>query len=290
MLVELCQVETADGVRLDGAWAPAPDPSAQAAGPARTALLIHGTGGHFYGRGVLARFADEAWAAGWNVLRVNTRGHDLVAHGTGSGPLARGGAAYERLGDCTHDLTAWLTWLARAGHGPVAVVGHSVGGLKALYAQAHQPHPAVVAVAAISPPRLAHSRLAAHPAAAEFRRDFERAQGLAAAGRAEELMWVQQPLPLLITAGGLLEKYGPAETYDYVRWISAAACPLLALFGGQTLATNPAFDGAAETLQSLALPHLSVQVVPDADMQYRSAPGAPFAIFSAWLAQGFRLA
>ncbi|MFO0919712.1 MAG: hypothetical protein U0872_15550, partial [Planctomycetaceae bacterium] len=98
--LELCRTETADGLQLDGAFARAGE--ASAGRPAL--LLIHGTGSNLYGSGILAAVAERAVAGGYPVLRVNTRGHDLVASISSSDGPIRGGAAYERFAGAQLDI------------------------------------------------------------------------------------------------------------------------------------------------------------------------------------------
>ena len=75
--VELCRVTTQDGLHLDGALR-VPDQRATQL-PIDACLLIHGTGSNFTAPGLMETFAHQAVDAGLVSLRVNTRGHDLMA-------------------------------------------------------------------------------------------------------------------------------------------------------------------------------------------------------------------
>lgn len=278
--VQLCSVETEDGIRLHGVLQRSDRP---ADAVADVILLIHGTGGNFYSGGVLDVCARQARAAGLSVLRVNTRGHDLVATLPGG---RRGGGAYERVSDCPLDLEAWTRFLADQELHRIVLVGHSLGGVKAIYSVSNRTLPNVVGVAAISPPRLNHQQLAASPLSLAFPDDFRRAEEAVAIGRPEELLHVMQPLPMIITAGGFLEKYGPASPYDIVRLLPGATVPVLIVLGGQTVTVNPAFLGLPEQLAQLDSPQLTIRTVPGADIQYRQDPEAPFALVQQWLRSG----
>lgn len=271
MNVELCRVTTSDGVRLDGVFcrsAVEKDSS-----PVEAFLLVHGTGGNFYSGSVFDAWTRQSLAAGILVLRINTRGHDGLAGG-------------ERVADCVHDVAAWLDWLADRGCSRIAVVGHSVGAVKALFAAAHQPHDSVVACIALSPPRFCHALLMADPRYAGFRAAWEQSTEMVAAGRGEEWLSVTQPLPLLITAAGFVEKYGPTDRYDFVPWLVRISSPTLFVFGEQTVATSPPFAGLPEAIER-ELPRMpagsKLHVVPGGDMAYRPLPEEPFRWAWTWL-------
>ena len=68
-------------------------------------------------------------------------------------------------------------------------------------------------------------------------------------------MEVQTPLPFVTTAGGFVEKYGPDERYNYLRFAADAPCPTLVTFGGAEVETNMAFRGAPEELRTIAAQH-----------------------------------
>jgi alpha-beta hydrolase superfamily lysophospholipase len=282
MAAELVHVETPDGLRLDGALQL---PSCAATMPVDAFLLVHGTGSNFYAPGVLETFARLGVESGCAVLRINTRGHDGMASIYGKSRSARGGATYETIADCRHDLVAWIVFLADRGYRRIVLVGHSMGGVKAFFAQAHDPHPSVVAIIGVSPPRFCHERLAAGTRGERFRAEFARMQESMTQGQGEALVPVTQPLPFVATPAGYLEKYGPDNRYDFVRFLPQVACPVLILIGSESAAHSSAFDGLPETLQALGptCPHVELQVVAGANINYANDPQAPFERVAAWL-------
>src|SRR5438270_180766 len=151
MLVDLVQVKTRDGVRLDGMFQEASEPGGT------TFCVVHGTGGSFYTSTLFDALAERLLAMGCGVLRVNTRGHDLMSTAVTSKGGRRMGAAYEVVDDCRHDIAAWVDWLAEEAGPRVLLLGHSLGAVKALYALANEPQREVSAPIAILPPRLASS-------------------------------------------------------------------------------------------------------------------------------------
>ena len=269
MIVDLVHTTTADELRLDGAYhAPAADVRPDSALDAL--CFVHGTGGSFYSSALFDALTERLSPLGCGVLRVNTRGHDLICTAATARGGRRQGAAYEVVDECRHDLTAWLDWLRNRVGPRVGLVGHSLGAVKALYAAAKEPALGAACVVALSPPRLSYAWFHSSPEGPRFREDFETAERHVAAGRPEALMEVRLPLPCVMTAGGYVEKYGPEERYNYLRFAAAVPCPTLVTFGGVEAENNMAFRGAAEALRPLAERHgrMRVEVVPRADHFY----------------------
>jgi hypothetical protein len=282
VLVDLVQVTTRDGVRLDGAWQ-------AAARPPEVALdgvcFFHGTGGNFYGSTLFDAFAERLLALGVGVLRVNTRGHDGISTAQTARGGRRLGAAYEVVDDCRHDVAAWLGWLRERAGPRVGLLGHSLGAVKCLYALAHEPELPAAGVIALSPPRLSYSWFASSPEGAEFLETFRTAREHLAAGRPDALLGVTTPLPFVITAAGYVEKYGPDERYNYLRLVERVRCPALVTLGSVEAAGNMAFRGGAEALEALALPagRLRVEQVPGADHFYSGVRQDVLGRVEAWL-------
>jgi dienelactone hydrolase len=264
MLVDLVQVTTRDGVRLDGAYQAAAGASP---GAIDAAVCVHGTGSNFYGSTLFDALAEQLLSLGVAVLRVNTRGHDLVSTAATPRGGRRQGAAYEVLDDCRHDLAAWAAWLRERVGPRIGLIGHSSGAVKCLYAQAHDPDVRATRVVALSPPRLSHALFAASDKGAEFRETYDRATSLVAAGEPEALLDVRVPLPFVITAAGFAEKYGRDERYDYLRFLDHVGCPVLVTLGEVEMAGHMAFRGASEAIRGAA-PPVAVEVVAGADHFY----------------------
>ena len=102
------------------------------------------------------------------MLSVNTRGHDSVFGAIQGNVRKRLGAAYETVDECRHDIAAWVELLAARGHERIALIGHSLGAIKAVYAQAHEKLPHVAAVVAISAPRLSYAAFMSSPESTTF--------------------------------------------------------------------------------------------------------------------------
>jgi pimeloyl-ACP methyl ester carboxylesterase len=270
MLVELVRTVTSDGHRLDGALV------SPAAGAIRRCdldamVLLHGVAGNFYSGGLFDWLARELPQAGVACLRVNTRGHDSVGVTWGRGGTTFHGAAFEIVDQCRLDLAAWVDFLVGRGLARVGVLGHSLGAIKAIYAQAHAGHSAVRCVIACSAPRLSYSAFINSDAQPRFFESLAAARELVERGQPEALILSKFPTPVWITAAGYLDKYGPEERYNVLNFIDRVTCPMLATYGELELAQGGvAFAGMAEAVQARRRPDqpLSVVTIAGADHAY----------------------
>jgi alpha/beta superfamily hydrolase len=282
MLVDLVQTTTRDGIRLDGAYqAVSPSPAA----PLDGICFLHGTGGNFYGSTLFDALGEWFLARGVSVLRVNTRGHDLMCNVQATTGGRRLGAAYEVVDDCRHDVAAWLECLRQRVGTRVGLLGHSLGAVKALHALASEPERSPTCLIAISPPRLSHSWFAINPEGPEFLDTYREADAHVRAGRPQTLMDVRLPLPFVVTAAGYVEKYGPDERYNYLRFAGNIRCPTLITLGSIESANNMAFRGATDALQEVTANwhHLHVETIDRADHFYTAVLGELIACIDRWL-------
>ena len=299
MFVELVQVTTDDGVRLDGMLQSADDgdgESALALG-IDAALMVHGTGGNFYASTMMDLLAERLRKLGAATLRVNTRGHDGISTAVTRTGGIRQGAAYEVVDDCREDLRAWLELAQARGYERVALLGHSLGAVKSIYAlaqagsvgdgRASDVPRSVSRLIALSPPRLSYSYFAASPRAEEFLAMCRRAEELVAAGRDESLVEISFPLPYAVTARGYLDKYGPAERYNVLKHLPAISCPTLVTFGSVEVQTNVAFRGMPEAVEALPAPDAgaprSLALLAGADHFYSGTRTELAARIESWL-------
>jgi pimeloyl-ACP methyl ester carboxylesterase len=150
------------------------------------------------------------------------------------------------------------------------LIGHSLGAIKAIYATAHEKFPQVAAVVAASPPRLSYSAFVNSPESSVFWESMSTAERMVAEGRGEELFTGKFPFPLLITAAGYIDKYGPAERYNILKFAAELTCPALFTYGSKELEHGGvAFAGLPEAL--LELPdsqRRTVEVIEGADHFY----------------------
>lgn len=284
MSMRLVQTTTRDSVRLDGSFQSSAAPGS--AGLAVDGLcFVHGTGGSFYTSTLFDNLADRFLELGCAVLRINTRGHDLMSTASTSRGGRRLGAAYEVVDECRHDLTAWAEWLKQQTGPQIGLIGHSLGAVKCLYALAHEPQLAVTCVAALSPPRLSYSWFCSSPEGKQFLETYSQAERHVEHGQATALLDVKLPLPFVVAAGGYLEKYGPEERYNYLRFLPSVSCPTLITLGSVEVENNMAFRAVPEALAELGVRKgmLSIETIAGADHFYSSTRPALVTCVETWL-------
>ncbi len=284
MLVELVRTKTSDGVRLDGSLAQPSGPPATASG-IQGVILLHGVGGSFYSGTLFDRLAECLLASGLAVLRVNTRGHGAFNMLATDGGAMRGGAAFETVDQCRHDIHAWTGLLRERGLQHIGLLGHSLGAIKALYAAAHDPPLAVDCLVAASPPRLSYTAFQHGPRSSDFTESLATAKQLVKQGRPEQLITVKFPFPLLISAASYVDKYGD-ERYNFVKFVDRVGPPTLFTYGAKELEEGGvAFAGLPEAIRQATSPAAAVDIitVPDADHFYNGQHDALATVVLQWL-------
>lgn len=250
MIVDLVRTSAADGLRLDGALH---SPSQPNRARVDALVCLHGVASNFYGSTLFERVTPALLELGIEVLWANTRGHDGMFAGVATGGYRRFGAAYETVDECRQDIDAWCELLVARGFTRVGLFGHSLGAIKALYSMAHQPCDAVECIVASSPPRLSHAAFNNGESSSLYFETLRAAERHVADGQAETLMEVRFPFPLLITAGGYVDKYGREEKYNIVKFVNKVRCPTLFTYGEIELERGGvAFAGVPEALASLS--------------------------------------
>jgi alpha/beta superfamily hydrolase len=292
MHAELVRTVTRDGLRLDGALF---DPAAAAGTENRprlargvtAAILLHGVGGNFYSSSTFEPLIPQLRDAGIAVLTVNTRGHDSVFGAMLGNVRRRMGAAYETVDDCRLDVAAWVTLLSSRGHTAVALIGHSLGAIKAVYSQALEKLPQIATVVAVSPPRLSYSAFMNAPESSQFFESFSTAERMVAEGRGDDLFTGKFPVPLLVTASGYIDKYGPAERYNILKFAHEVPCPALFVYGTKELDQGGiAFAGLPDALMLLdGADHRHVITIDGADHFYAGLAEQLANQITDWLAQ-----
>ena len=284
MHVDLVNVQTSDGVRLDGAWC---KPSSEKASglPIDAMVLHHGVAGNFYQPSVFDDFGDALLNRGCAVFRVNNRGHDPVSQAAVGDETRRFGGAYEDMEDCVPDWEAWLDFVQAAGYEKIGIWGHSLGATKSIYYMAAQQDLRVRCVIASSPPRFSHSVYSTLEEGEEFRRLYAQAQGYLEGGRPDALMDITIPFPILITARAFIQKYGPEETYDILKHIPRVPVPLLITIGTAEAQTLTSFKGLPPLVARLAgeVENLSFESIPGADHAYTGKRAYVWEVVGRWL-------
>ena len=281
MNAELVYVETADGVRLDGALrTPAPGVTPQLG--LDLVICHHGVGGNFYNQYFFDDLGSLLIETGCAVLRVNSRGHDQVYRG----PHGKLGAEYEVVDDCRLDWRAWLDFAASAGYDRVGVWGHSLGAVKTIYYQSVEHDRRVVCAVASSPPRFSYAAYLSSDQGARFKVDIDRARQLVGAGQPTAIVEAAVPLVATFTARTYVDKYGPDSPYDILARAPESAAPLLVTLGELEI-DGLAFRDLAQQGPALqeASPQVSYRLVGGADHSYLTRVPALWDAFRDWLAE-----
>jgi pimeloyl-ACP methyl ester carboxylesterase len=285
MFVELVRTTTSDGHRLDGSLLSAA-PESNPRLDVDAFLFLHGVGGNFYAGNMFDHLARTLSQHGAAVLRVNTRGHDSISIcWTSTGPL-RHGAAYEVVDHCRYDVNTWITFLQSRGYSRIAVLGHSLGAIKAIYCAAQENNPATRCVVACSPPRLSYAAFMNSESQPKFFESLSTAREFVDKGQPEALFQAKFPFPILITAAGYLDKYGPDERYNILRYVGQVTCPMQIVYGQQELDRGGvAFAGLPDELRSRQRPDQQLQIttIAGADHVYTGLYDQLTAAILTWL-------
>jgi len=286
MHVELVRTVTRDGLRLDGALTLTRRASeGSPASNATAAILLHGVASNFYTSSTFEPLIGRLNELGIAALSVNTRGHDLVFGASLGTVRRRFGASYETVDDCRLDIAAWIEFLKSRGFLRIVLIGHSLGAVKAVYATAQDKFAGVIAVVAVSPPRLSYSAFMSATESSQFWESMNTAEQMVKAGKSEELFTSTFPFPLLVTAAAYIDKYGPAERYNILKFAANLPCPALFTYGGKELTSGGVpFAGVPDALKSLpGAERRAVEVVDGADHVYTGLSGKLADTSAAWL-------
>lgn len=289
MFVDLVRTTTPDGHRLDGSLLPAAKGTSTGC-DIDACLMLHGVGGNFYAGNLFEHLSSKLCDLGIAALRVNTRGHDSISISWGSTGPTRQGAAYEIVDQCRHDVKTWIQFLQDRGYQKIALLGHSLGAIKAIYSQAYSPNAAVRALIACSAPRLSYSAFMNSDSQPKFFASMATANEHVEQGRPETLFQAAFPFPILITASGYIDKYGPEERYNITKFVDKVGCPMLVTYGQIELERGGiAFAGMPEALSSRrrADQPLEIVTIAGADHAYTGVYESLANALVTWLAKQF---
>lgn len=287
MFAELVRTAASDDLQLDGALH---EPATGVASGLKwdAVMCLSGVASNFYGSSLIAEISRALLELRLAVLRVNTRGHDTVSMARSSSGAIRVGAAYEIVDHCRYDVAGWLDFLAGRGYRNIVLLGHSLGAIKILYSQAYEPHPACRCLIGLSPPRLSCAAFQAGEKRDDFAASLQEAQRLLATGNKEQLIQARFPFPTLISAGSYVDKYGPEERYDILKFVPRLRVPILLVYGQQELETGGvAFAGLPDAIRKEQGPgqQLHLATVAGADHMYAGVTKDLIRLVTTWLCE-----
>lgn len=280
MLVELISTDNAEGVRLDGAFF-APPVDAVREGPVDALLLLHGSRGNFSDP-TTREMADDLRQMGYACLALNTTAHDTVWANPSDGSYR--GNAFEILDSTCLDLKAGIDWLWDEGYRQIAILGHSMGAVRATYYVASQSDSRLAAIIPVSPVRLSCSHYLASKDAGVFQEIIDRAQLLESGGNGLELMDVSFPIQQLFSASSYLDKHGPQERYNLVKLAPNIEIPMFVLAGSRETHTrlkDMAQDLAAAVVNS---PQVDCTIIEGGEHALANMKREASAAVFSWLA------
>lgn len=273
----LVEVTTADGLILDGVVITLADKPSVRVGiqPSVSVVWIPG-----WSRGFLAptplRTGRAVARLGHTFIGANTRG-------TGYGEPLRdtrgwlpqpGGGVWERFSDSSLDVSAWVDCAVRLARGPVVLVGHSLGGLKVLFALTREADSRVAGLCLASPPVRPHQ---IDPAL------LARAEQFIAQGRGTEIVLWDGGVPILSAEAYADRARLDLDLFGFVAAAPAVArirCPLLAIYGDSEPGAGAALDRIRQQARQASL--VTTQLIPGADHAYAGTEDEVARLIVSW--------
>lgn len=195
------------------------------------------------------------------------------------------GATVEDVDWCRTDIKACIGWLEQQGYSRIALVGHSLGGVKGIYYHYKAADPRVVALVSLSSPRLSYTYLAESESGEEFLEYYEQADALIKDRRPGTLMDVKFPVDHIFSAANYIGKMGPKEKYDIMALADGIHVPLLALSGSRERRAH--LRDVAQPFVEAAVnsPQREAHIIEGANHFYRGKLDETSDVILRWLGQ-----
>jgi pimeloyl-ACP methyl ester carboxylesterase len=262
MLIDVVDYETPDGLKLPAGYFEAPNRPDKAID---AVIMNPGSGGTFY-HPTMRQIAAVIREAGYPVLTLSTRGHNLVWRDAAGQRYL--GHAFEKIHDAPLDFQGAINWLADKGFSRMALYGHSLGGAKALYYGAHDPDPRIKALLIASAPRWSDKHYSTSARSEDFARNKGKAEELVAKGRGQDVFEVDFPQAgTLMSADTYLDKYA-GEEYSFMEWADRITLPLFWLEGEKENIYFPIIGNRKDIFARIKSPVRDSYIIPGADHFY----------------------
>ena len=267
---ELVELQTSDGVRLDGVMRE-PQSTRTKAG----IVMVHGYGGNFYSS--IMSFLPEALSQrGFATLALNMRDHDR-------------GPKKNLFEENLPDITAGVDEMARRGYKYLFLYGHSMGTNRVLFYLAETQDPRMAGLILTGPPGNLFQwnvRMFGLESATQV---LLRAQELKDQGKGDTWMLIDLgPLgKTLYTANHVVSLRGPQTVSDPFTNVARVPKPVLIVHG---LADRLADPNVADQLKNNARTGSPVTVskIPGADHGFREHQKELEEIIAQWLDEQMR--
>lgn len=279
---ELVYVESEDGLLLEGVVI---RPAGIEAMPVPV-VWIHGFTGKFYSLSTVT-IGRELAARGFTFVAGNNRGHDVGARlRMRDGRTLLAGGWWERIDESPHDVGAWVRFAAELegidGRRPpgIALLGHSLGALKAPYYQAQRQDSRVLGLICASPPMKLRQP------------DPERlalAERMVAEGRGEDLLPRDparggNPISAQTVAARSGDRRDVYGVLSVDPLIAKVRCPIFAFFGSEEPEIGSAPDLEFIRRNATAAPRVQTRMFEGANHSYTGHEAEVAAALAAWVA------
>jgi pimeloyl-ACP methyl ester carboxylesterase len=277
---ELVWATTEDGAHHAGVVIrPAGSPKALAV------VWIHGFRSHFSEPSMI-RIGRQLAGASYVVVSGNNRGHHLGDSISTAGGQARlAGALWEKVSESALDISAWIAYAEALGFPRVALVGHSYGGIKAVWYQGDRQDSRVAGVVSASGPLWFSPGRQASP---ELRAAAEK---LVEQGRGYELLpWdllgpTTYPLSAQTLVDSALSQPDVFGVQSADSPLAKIRCPLLAIFGTDEPSLGTASDLVTIRQNARSARRVDTAMIDGADHWYTGREADIGRVILGWLSE-----
>lgn len=245
----------------------------------KVVLHIHGMAGSFYENKFLDSMADTFTAGNWAFLAPNTRGHGFISDFL----KAEENEEYKRIGnsreifeECTLDIQAWVDLLSEKGFTEIALQGHSLGSVKAVYYLVKSSDPRISKLILASPPDM----VGLAETEADHQELLALSKKMTEEGRGEEFLpkllwnWYWLSAKTYLDFGLRDNPIDVFNTYDKNKEsiLSKVKVPILAFFGSKDNAAILPLEEALGVIKdkAKACPVFDAAIIEDATHSYFS--------------------
>ena len=119
----------------------------------------------------------------------------------------------------------------------------------------------------------------------KFQATFRRADELVQQGQGGQLIKVDFPFPTHMVAEAYVDKYGPADRYNWLRYANQIDVPALLTFGEKEILENAAFQGIESDISEMSLPKelWDIRKIPGADHFYSGRQAELLEVICGWI-------
>jgi pimeloyl-ACP methyl ester carboxylesterase len=269
---QLVTFETNDKIELDGLLV-TPNQQELARKKDILFLFIHGLAMNFYCPFFIKMVSILA-KSGYSALTANNRGHDLTSTRQGFFEKQQG-ALWELFPDSYLDLLAAIEFSHSIGYKHLVLVGHSLGGLKAVYYQSITRDESVHGVVLLSPVRSMRS-LYKYRLGESFERILRKAKENIEQGQGDRVISLDPASPYSLSSKTIVSYMGDESIANLYLHIEKVIPPILLMIDEREKDTDL-------NRMALNMPNLEIRRVFGADHFYSGKENQVVEIIGPWL-------